>query len=379
MSFAGTSFPVPGLEDAVGLLYDAVLEPALWPRALSTAGRLARARSVLNIWCDAGSGAAIFCQAVRLSADGSDVQYREIDGALAAKEEQALANLAEPTMICRHYCEGDRILRSDFSIVAMGLRYRVEGGRYHVATVRGPEGDGPRADRLPDGEPAEIDAIGRMFHHLQRTAGLQRRVAAVEVKARLGDAVIDNLTFPLIVAQADRHYLFGNKSAQRMLKRGEPLKVVAGRLAANDPADDVRLARLIKGTAEARQAESMRLDRTGVSHWVHVLPLPRTAAWLGGAQTQAAMLTVTELGRPTVPVADRLMGMYGLTRTELRVAVALARGQNAEEVAAAQCVSMPTIRSQIAKVMEKTGVRRQAELVSLLLSFPQLQSEMPAA
>ncbi len=370
--------PAPGLDEAVALLYDAVLEPALWPRALSTAGRMARARSVLNIWCDAATGTALFCQAVRLSADGASVGYREIEGLKAADEERQLARGAEPSMVCRHFCEGDRIQRSEFSVVAMGLRYRVEGGRYHVATVQSPAHSAIGNAAYVANEPGEIDAIGRMFHHMQRTAGLQRRVAAAEVKASFSHALIDNLTFPLIVAQADRHYLLGNKPAQRMLKQGEPLRVVAGRLAAGDPADEPRLARMIKATAEDHQPNAMRIDRSSRSHWIQILPMPRTPAWSGTTHARAAMLTVTEIGSPTVPVADRLMGMYGLTRTELRVAVALARGESAEAVADSQSVSMPTIRSQIAKVMEKTGVRRQAELVSLLLSFPQLQSELPA-
>ncbi|MBL8488805.1 MAG: helix-turn-helix transcriptional regulator [Rhodocyclaceae bacterium] len=330
---------------------------------------------MLNVWCDASTGAAVFCQAVQLSADGASVEYREIEGRAAGDEERELARRAEPSMICRHFCEGDRILRSECSVVAMGLRYRVEDGRYHVAAVR----SSPMQEAAyVAGAPGEIDAIGRMFHHMQRTVGLQRRVAAAEVRASLGNAVMDNLTFPVIVAQADRHYLLGNKPAQQMLKSGDPLRVVAGRLTARDPSDESRLAQLIRGTAEQNQANTLRVVRPARSHWIQILPMPRTPAWSGAARTPAAMLTVTEIGRPTVPVADRLMGMYGLTRTEMRVAVALARGDSAEEVAEAQHVSMPTIRSQIARVMEKTGVRRQAELVSLILSFPQLEGGLAA-
>ena len=58
--------------------------------------------------------------------------------------------------------------------------------------------------------------------------------------------------------------------------------------------------------------------------------------------------------------------MFGLTKSEARLASQLMGGQCLEEIAAANDVSLGTVRSQIKAVFAKTHTHRQAELVGLL-------------
>ena len=61
-----------------------------------------------------------------------------------------------------------------------------------------------------------------------------------------------------------------------------------------------------------------------------------------------------------------LQQVFGLTKSEARLASGLLCGQSLEEIAAATGVSLGTVRSQIKAVFAKTHTHRQAQLVGLL-------------
>lgn len=58
---------------------------------------------------------------------------------------------------------------------------------------------------------------------------------------------------------------------------------------------------------------------------------------------------------------------YGLTKAEARLTLALVNGMTVTEYAEANGTSIHTVYSQVKCVLAKTGVRRQAELVRLVL------------
>jgi DNA-binding CsgD family transcriptional regulator len=68
--------------------------------------------------------------------------------------------------------------------------------------------------------------------------------------------------------------------------------------------------------------------------------------------------------------APALQLWFGLSRAESKVARELAAGRRTEDIGRALGISTRTARTQLQAVYEKTGVRRQAELVRLLLTSP---------
>ena len=67
-----------------------------------------------------------------------------------------------------------------------------------------------------------------------------------------------------------------------------------------------------------------------------------------------------------VPGATVLQGLFDLTPAEAKVAKAIAHGDTSAAIAAASGASLATIRNQVAAVLAKTGLSRQADLVGLL-------------
>ena len=67
---------------------------------------------------------------------------------------------------------------------------------------------------------------------------------------------------------------------------------------------------------------------------------------------------------------ELLRMLYGLSDAEARVAALLVRAKSVKEVSEGLQVSLNTVRTHLKRIFEKTGTRRQAELVQLVLQSP---------
>jgi DNA-binding CsgD family transcriptional regulator len=71
---------------------------------------------------------------------------------------------------------------------------------------------------------------------------------------------------------------------------------------------------------------------------------------------------------PEFPPA-RLSRLYGLTPAEAQLALQVAGGHDLREIAATSKRTMNTVRTQLKQVFHKTGVKRQAQLMRLVLQI----------
>ena len=98
---------------------------------------------------------------------------------------------------------------------------------------------------------------------------------------------------------------------------------------------------------------------------VLVPPLPSSNLLSRGGP--AAALFITDPEGETGLDAQRLRDLFGLTPAEIRLVMALVRGQSVEDYAETAGISSNTARTHVKRIYSKTGVRRQSELVRLLL------------
>ncbi len=83
--------------------------------------------------------------------------------------------------------------------------------------------------------------------------------------------------------------------------------------------------------------------------------------------SHAAFAVIIEDPAQLLPLhADALMTSFHLTPVEADVAIALANGATPAEIATRRGVSMATVRTHIARTLEKTGCRSIVDLVRLL-------------
>jgi DNA-binding CsgD family transcriptional regulator len=82
----------------------------------------------------------------------------------------------------------------------------------------------------------------------------------------------------------------------------------------------------------------------------------------------AAVVAVSDPNEKLIPDIRVLMMLYGVTATEGVVASALVSGLNVAETAKAHDMTVNTVRTHLKRLFEKTGARRQAELILIILS-----------
>ena len=93
------------------------------------------------------------------------------------------------------------------------------------------------------------------------------------------------------------------------------------------------------------------------------------AAWLPGEirEEMASVFARMAPGGTTVDIS-RFAAEHGLTPAETRLVESIAGGASVAEHAETQGISTNTARVHMQRVLEKTGARRQAELVRMILA-----------
>jgi DNA-binding CsgD family transcriptional regulator len=107
----------------------------------------------------------------------------------------------------------------------------------------------------------------------------------------------------------------------------------------------------------------------------HGRPVIACAYTLGGKQARSegdvsAILMLIDPDETRGPATHVLRDGFGLTGSEVALALGLFRGQTLKEIAQVRNTSIATIRVQLRSLFAKTSTRRQAELVALLARIP---------
>jgi DNA-binding CsgD family transcriptional regulator len=145
-------------------------------------------------------------------------------------------------------------------------------------------------------------------------------------------------------------------------------RVVIGAFDALSLADPAQNALLRKGllTQSLDEVGSIPITATDTQPAlvVHLVPVQRSAqdVFIGASH----IVLVTPVTAPAAPLTNLLVGLFDLTPAEAAVARGIASGDSIPDFARRNGVSPETVRTQLRAVFEKTGTRRQADLVRLL-------------
>lgn len=183
--------------------------------------------------------------------------------------------------------------------------------------------------------------------------------------------MLDCLEQGLFVLDRGATVVFANRSAAELLAEGAGLCVQAGRLCGAVRGETIALHRLVAGCAPgcAGPGGSLALSREmrGAPLFLVVAPLS-IEVQLQSDQQGVAMVFVTDPGRKVAISIQQLRDGFRLTPAEAAVALELIEGDGLRAVATRLGISLGTVRTHLSQVFAKTGTRRQAELVRLVLA-----------
>jgi len=107
----------------------------------------------------------------------------------------------------------------------------------------------------------------------------------------------------------------------------------------------------------------------------HMLPIRRCARDL--FRSSLAVLVLTPLDKSGLPPLELLHGLFDLTPAEATLARALCEGVQIGAFAKSMGVKRDTIKKRLDAIFQKTGVRRQSDLVRLLLGLSPIGDDEP--
>ncbi len=208
-----------------------------------------------------------------------------------------------------------------------------------------------------------------MLTHLMPHVGRALRARARLATAAQGLKALDALRDGVALFDAAGQLRLANAALRLMAAEADglaltPRAVVLGDRGAQ-AAMQQALARALHESEATRAVMAPRIS--GGAPWrIEALPLPRgtTESPLGG--DAGAVLLVSDTAHPTGPAEPLLIRLFGLTAAEAALASSLLQGLSVAEHARRRRIAPATARTQLARVLDKTGCHRQAELVARL-------------
>jgi DNA-binding CsgD family transcriptional regulator len=237
--------------------------------------------------------------------------------------------------------------------------------------------DGLSVYRAPREKPfdAEQLAVLQAFApHLTTALATRRKLLKLETRVSDLENGLDRISSAFVLVDAAGKAVFINRAARQMLDRADGLTLHNSGLKARTSTESARLTELIlKAVATGLGREvygggAMRVSRPG-KRPLHVLvsPLPPQASSMP-RHAAAAIFFSDPVYNSAIP-SDILQTLFHLTPAEVRLTLAIFSGNTLSEAAQLNQVSRETVKSQMASVFQKTGARRQAELIRLLSSL----------
>jgi DNA-binding CsgD family transcriptional regulator len=166
-----------------------------------------------------------------------------------------------------------------------------------------------------------------------------------------------------------------NAAAMTMLAANDPILLRHGRLGLRHKAANGALEAAVYQAVQDETRLGQRgmaipaRRKNGEPCVLHVLPLRRGEIRPGLVQRAAAALFIAPTASPPRLPTDALVLLYDLTPAEARIFELICNGRTQADIAALLGIAPSTVKTHLLRVFDKTGCRRQADLVKLAASF----------
>lgn len=219
------------------------------------------------------------------------------------------------------------------------------------------------------------ERLKQLLPHLRRALHFSTQLDRSESLRALYVQALGLLAVAAITFDKAGRILQMNSTAEQLIKAGDGLKLSGGYLEAHYPADNRILQAAIRksvarlDTAKPKINETLSVTRpSGKVALGLVLQCVPVQDWAGGDDQPAALLFVRDAESRTQAPNSVIGKMFSLTPAETVLAVELANGSSLEEAAETLGIRRNTARAHLRAIFSKTGVRRQTELVRIVLN-----------
>ena len=223
----------------------------------------------------------------------------------------------------------------------------------------------------PHGAQAFDEDARRFLHdlspHLQAAFSLQRHLIDLRLSERSLQAAFDASDKIALVVNTHLKILAINKCAKRYIDGSTLLAVVAGKLNIQSPAQAEQLKASVRlcvsKNVPTRHLLVQRSSGSDIN--LSITPLPSESGLVPG--DRAALIVVEDSLHRKRGAIEVFRATYDFTPAENRIALLLLEGKDLREIAADLHLTRNTLKTHLRHMFQKTGARRQTELVCMLI------------
>ncbi len=365
--------------ELVGLIYDAAGDASRWPVFLEKLRRAVNS-SATNLFAqDLRSQEFSFTAAV-----GMDSAYQRTYEKYYRTRNVYLIqgnHLLRTGRVCLGpaMCPDAVALRTEFYndwIVPQKQRHGMLGVIFRQRSLTSMVGAiRPKGAELFDAD--EMSLMNMLIPHLQRAVSLHRKIADLEKQNIAASDALDHWSLGVILLDSRGRVLFANRNAEEIVRQRDGLTMSADGLHAALPGETSALRRLIHDAIATHNGKggqsggALALPRPSLKRPLNVLVTPLFSHNQLAVQRRATVaLFLSDPEATEEADDDALRRLFGLSRAEANVASLLMQGKEVKQVSEELHVSLATTRTHLRSIFDKTGTRRQAELVQLILRSP---------
>lgn len=227
----------------------------------------------------------------------------------------------------------------------------------------------------PFGESA-LQVLRFLAPHVEQAIRLEERFSQLRLESAAKTAALDQFALGVVFLDGTGKILGTNAAAEAILAAKDGLSHGGGRLRASIPTEDSRLqGAIFRGcqTGAARgtgPGGALLISRRPPAKPLQAVVGP-ACAMVGTLSSQpAAVVFIHDLAARIRPRFDVLKELYDFTPAESRLACLILDGKSTEEITALLHISKNTFKTQMKSIFSKANVRRQSELMRLLILLP---------
>ncbi len=212
-----------------------------------------------------------------------------------------------------------------------------------------------------------------LMPHMQRAVQIHSRIADLYSRAARTELALDSISFGIVFINARGALVQMNRYAESLFRREDGLLLTKDGVRAVVFREDQELQSLLRDAfkmalvSATGSSNTVLISRVRSKRPLAVFVSPVRPSVGFAPEKAGAVVFITDPDTQVQPRLRILQTVYHLTAAEARLAILLLNDVSLNQASEIAGTSRNTTRTHLQHLFDKTGVKRQSELISLLL------------
>ena len=209
--------------------------------------------------------------------------------------------------------------------------------------------------------------------HIRRAVLIGKVVEHHKLEAQTFTSIVDRLDSSVYLVDEDSQITYANPAARSLADKAQIVGNQRGTLTLRDPGANQALRQAVAAASDGDTevgdkgvAVTLAADSAG-QHFAHMLPLTSGSRRQAGKHHESVAAVCVRKAAFEIASPLKLMSQsFGLTASETRVLGAVVELGSVSEMADGLGISPATVKTHLQRLFDKTGARRQIDLIKLV-------------